>query len=77
MSRKSQPETPDWLTRLRRAIRWVETRVPPGLRSLLGLLLMVGGVFGMLPILGFWMFPLGVALIWIDLRALWRHFRHG
>ena len=24
---------------------------------------MVGGVFGFLPILGFWMFPLGLALI--------------
>jgi hypothetical protein len=28
---------------------------------------MVGGVFGFLPILGFWMLPLGVALIALDL----------
>ena len=28
---------------------------------------MVGGVFGFLPILGFWMFPLGLALIALDL----------
>lgn len=28
---------------------------------------MVGGVFGFLPILGFWMLPLGMALIALDL----------
>jgi hypothetical protein len=28
---------------------------------------MVGGVFGFLPILGFWMLPLGVALIGLDI----------
>ena len=28
---------------------------------------MIGGVFGFLPILGFWMLPLGVAFIALDL----------
>jgi|TARA_Y100001935_G_C17213234_1_gene461218 hypothetical protein len=28
---------------------------------------MVGGIFGFLPILGFWMFPLGVALVLLDI----------
>ena len=28
---------------------------------------MVGGVFGFLPILGFWMFPLGVAFVALDI----------
>ena len=28
---------------------------------------MIGGVFGILPIVGFWMLPLGVALIALDL----------
>ena len=27
---------------------------------------MVGGVFGFLPILGFWMFPLGLAFVALD-----------
>jgi len=36
-------------------------------RSLVGLLLMVGGIFGFLPVLGFWMFPLGVAFIALDI----------
>jgi hypothetical protein len=28
---------------------------------------MTGGVFGFLPILGFWMFPLGIAFIALDI----------
>jgi hypothetical protein len=49
--------------------------VPPGLRLLLGLLLIVGGVFGFLPILGFWMIPLGIAVAALDILPLWRHIR--
>ncbi len=33
---------------------------------------MVGGVFGFLPVLGFWMLPLGAAFIALDLPFL-RH----
>ncbi len=36
---------------------------------------MVGGVFGFLPILGFWMIPLGLAIAALDIRPLWRRFR--
>lgn len=56
---------------LRRALEWGE-KVPFGLRSLLGLVLMVAGVFGFLPILGFWMLPLGVAFIALDVPPLRR-----
>ena len=52
-----------WLVRIRR-------RVPPGLRLPLGLVLMVGGVFGALPVLGFWMLPLGAAVVALDLKPL-------
>jgi hypothetical protein len=31
---------------------------------------MVGGIFGFLPVLGFWMLPLGLALIALDLPPL-------
>ena len=41
--------------------------MPPVIRSVIGLLFMVGGVFGFLPILGFWMLPLGVAFVALDL----------
>ena len=47
-------------------LRWGQ-KLPVGFRSLAGLLLMLGGVFGFLPILGFWMFPLGLALIALDI----------
>ncbi|GGG65842.1 hypothetical protein GCM10011415_10790 [Salipiger pallidus] len=56
----------------RRFLVRVRRRVPPGLRLLLGALLMVGGVFGFLPILGFWMIPLGVAVAALDVVPLWR-----
>ncbi|HEX7038235.1 MAG TPA: hypothetical protein VF210_20895 [Pseudomonadales bacterium] len=50
-----------------RALYWARWQVAPGIRSLLGLLLMVAGVLGFLPVLGFWMFPLGVAFVALDL----------
>ena len=51
-------------------------RLRPGLRTVAGIGLMVGGVFGFLPVLGFWMFPLGLFLVILDIpgtqRALTR-----
>ena len=49
-----------------RSLRWGRDHVPTGIRSIIGLLFMVGGVFGFLPILGFWMLPLGAAFIAMD-----------
>ena len=53
----------------------------------LGLLLIVGGFLGFLPILGFWMIPLGLAVIffegpwvrerWRRLRGWWKRRRNG
>jgi len=60
-----------FISGLRSALEWGE-RVPFGLRSLLGLILMVAGVFGFLPILGFWMLPLGAAFIALDVPPLRR-----
>ena len=48
----------------------VNGRVAPGFRSILGLVLIVGGTFGFLPILGFWMIPLGVAVVLLDIKLL-------
>ena len=48
-------------------LSWGDARVPFGLRSVLGILFMIGGVFGLLPILGFWMLPLGAAFIALDI----------
>lgn len=55
----------EWLAHLRQpSASWV--RVP------LGILLMVGGLLGFLPVLGFWMLPLGVALLSLDVAMLRR-----
>ncbi|MFN3656630.1 MAG: hypothetical protein ACK4UO_05165 [Pseudolabrys sp.] len=64
-----QLRLPDWLRRAIEAARrpgavWV--RVP------LSLVLVAGGLVGFLPILGFWMIPLGLALLALDLPILRR-----
>lgn len=60
-------------------------RAPGIVRVAVGALLVVAGVFGFLPVLGFWMIPLGLAVIFIDsplvkrtwsrLRNRWQAFR--
>jgi hypothetical protein len=42
------------------------------LRLTLGVLLVIGGMFGFLPILGFWMAPLGLLLLSVDLPPVRR-----
>ncbi|NHQ73343.1 hypothetical protein HAT86_02540 [Roseovarius gahaiensis] len=70
---------PGWTARLRRMRRqvqvWSKRHLPPGLRLVAGLLLMLGGVFGFLPVIGFWMFPLGVAVAALDLVPIVRWIR--
>ena len=44
----------------------IRLKVPPGLRLVLGVLLMIGGVFAVLPVLGLWMIPLGFAVAALD-----------
>jgi hypothetical protein len=47
-----------------------ERHLPPIVRGLLGVLLILAGTLGFLPVLGFWMIPLGVALLATDIPAL-------
>jgi hypothetical protein len=44
------------------------------MRTALGLVLIVGGILGFMPILGFWMLPLGLIILSIDSPRL-RRFR--
>ena len=59
-------------------IRLGKYRVPlPGswiLRVFIGVLLVLGGFLGFLPVLGFWMIPLGLVVLSIDLPVArrWR-----
>ena len=54
----------DWTYRL---MHWCNDNVPPGIRTLVGILFMIGGIFGFLPVLGFWMLPLGIAFVALDI----------
>ncbi len=47
---------------------------PTPLRVAIGILLVVGGLLGFLPILGFWMLPLGLMVIFIDIPMVKRGF---
>jgi hypothetical protein len=52
-------------------------RAPKPVRIMTGCLLMLGGLFGFLPLLGFWMLPLGIMVLAIDvpwIRRRWRRF---
>ena len=49
--------------------------IPPLLRGVVGLLLVGLGFLGFLPVLGFWMIPLGLALIATDIPPARRWLR--
>ncbi len=52
-------------------------RLPRWARLIVGVLLIVGGLLGFLPVLGFWMVPLGLVVLSVDLapaRRLRRRF---
>jgi len=72
-------EPPALRVRIRRTRRRVQVcarrHLPPGVRLVAGLLLMLGGVFGFLPVIGFWMLPLGAAVAALDIVPLWRWLR--
>ena len=62
---------PEWL----KHPKWKAVRIP------LGGLLVLFGMFGFLPVLGFWMIPLGLGVLAIDFPAaaranIWLHRRY-
>ncbi len=73
----SEPEqSKNRLKHLRCRIQaWAKRTLPPGMRLLVGAVLMLGGVFGFLPILGFWMIPLGAAIAALDVMPVIRWLR--
>ncbi|MDX8523845.1 hypothetical protein RFM68_04935 [Mesorhizobium sp. MSK_1335] len=46
-----------------------------GLRIVIGMLLTLGGILGFLPILGFWMIPLGLLVLSYEFAMIRRHRR--
>jgi hypothetical protein len=55
-----------------RALRWLRAPAARWVRLPAGALLVAGGVFSVLPLLGIWMLPLGVLLLAQDVRILRR-----
>jgi hypothetical protein len=58
--------------RLQGPVRWLRQPRARWLRIPAGLLLIVGGVFSILPVLGLWMLPLGLVLLAEDLPPMRR-----
>lgn len=63
---KFRRHLPDWMAKSLRGY----ARSPPWLRWPAAFVLILAGVFGFLPILGFWMVPLGLVLIVPDIPPL-------
>jgi len=63
------------MRQLRRMVGLADRRLPFGLRTAAGCLLLTGGAFGFLPVVGFWMVPLGLLLIALDIPPLRRRVR--
>jgi len=63
-------------TPVSRAIRWLREPSSRWIRIPAGILLIVGGIFSILPLLGLWMLPLGLLLLAQDLPFLRRVERH-
>ena len=56
--------------RMRRGIVWLKVPRRRAFRIVVGALLVLGGIFSILPLLGVWMLPLGLALLGEDLPWL-------
>ncbi len=61
--------------KMRPLLARIRRNVPRGLRIFVGLLLIVGGIFGFLPVLGFWMIPLGIMVAAMDVQLFRRWWR--
>jgi hypothetical protein len=78
MSECDQQDLDDRLKRLQqrlpnslgKVVGWVRAPSSRGVRLPLGIALTAGGTVGFLPIVGFWMLPLGLALIAKDVPPL-------
>lgn len=62
------------MSQLRIFSRTIHLRVSRLMRIVLGAALIIGGLLGFLPVLGFWMLPLGILVLSIDLPSM-RRFR--
>ena len=62
---------------VRRPISWLREPSARWVRVPIGVLLILGGIFSILPLLGLWMLPLGLLLLAQDIPFLRRPTRKG
>ena len=72
---RNQRDRTDWRGRLARMRLGIRRRVRPGWRLVVGILLILGGLVGFLPVLGFWMIPLGIVVAALDVKPMMRRWR--
>lgn len=60
----------------RHKYHWVKNHDNHWVRKVVGILLIFGGILGFLPVLGFWMIPLGMMLLATDIPGIRRFNRH-
>lgn len=72
---RNQRDRTDWRASLARMRLGVRRRVRPGWRLVVGILLILGGLVGFLPVLGFWMIPLGIVVAALDVKPMMRRRR--
>lgn len=60
-----------------RMLGWLRVPSSRWVRMPLGILLIIGGIFSFLPVLGLWMLPLGLLLLALDIPLLRRPTRRG
>ncbi|HJL65496.1 MAG: hypothetical protein QF586_03250 [Arenicellales bacterium] len=73
-------------TQFRAWFHWIRSHPNSWVRVPVALSLILGGILGFLPVLGFWMIPLGLILLAVDFPwarrlylagiVLWRRHRH-
>ena len=61
---------------VQRYFRLLKTTPNHRLRKTVGVLLVIGGLLGFLPVLGFWMLPVGLALLAVDWPLARRLYRN-
>jgi hypothetical protein len=68
-----RPETKTKIRmKIARGLVRVRRTLPPGTRLPAGIVLIAGGTLGFLPVLGFWMIPLGVGVAALDVKPAWQ-----
>ena len=70
------PSKREIFEKLTKAVHWADRKIPIGVRTLLGIPLMIGGILSFLPVLGLWMLPAGAALVALDFPGLRRRLLH-